>query len=280
MPRTILAPCKINLGLHVLRVRPDGYRDIDTVFLRIPWSDEIRLRSGVEGRGMTCSDPDLPVDEGNLCMAAALALAREARLEAGFHLHLEKHVPYGAGLGSGSSDAAAVLRGLGSVWGVDPAVLPPLAADLGSDVPFFLGPPAARGRGRGELLEPLGGYVCPFYLVVVVPAVHVPTGPAYALVSPREDRGVDLEDLIRSNDLERWNRELRNDFQAPVAARWPEVQRVLDRVSAMGARFTAMSGSGSSVFGMCDSVATARAIALELADEGCRTWSGLAGDPV
>jgi 4-diphosphocytidyl-2-C-methyl-D-erythritol kinase len=269
---SILAPCKINLGLHVLRVRADGFRDIDTVFLRIPWCDQVTW-TAASARTMSNSDPALPTDGSNLCMAAAAAFTKAVGVEEGFHLHLDKRVPYGAGLGSGSSDAAAVLRMMSSVYGAR-SELPRLAADLGSDVPFFLGPPVARGTGRGEVLTPLDGYKCPFALVVAVPQVHVPTGPAYALVSSSGRPRPDLVAAVRSNDLDRWRAELTNEFQEPVEREWPAIGAARRRLAHLGADYAAMSGSGSAVFGVFESESQAMAGAQALAAEGCRTWTG------
>ena len=275
MARTVLAPCKINLGLHVLRQRDDGFRDIDTVFLRIPWCDEV-LYEPADDRSMTCNDPELPVDEGNLCMQAGLALASAIGREDGFRLHLEKRVPYGAGLGSGSSDAAATLRVLGEAWSVPPSRLREIAPSLGSDVPFFLGASVARGTGRGEILQPFD-WSLPYPLVVAVPPVHVPTGEAYAMVEPRGEARPDIEDVLRSNNPVLWRRHLVNDFQEPVMERWPEIRQALEILWYEGALHAAMSGSGSAVFGICDTEDHAAQTARHLREEGCRTWWGFAG---
>ncbi|MBO6576969.1 MAG: 4-(cytidine 5'-diphospho)-2-C-methyl-D-erythritol kinase [Rhodothermales bacterium] len=271
---TVTAPAKINLGLHVLRVRPDGYRDIDTVFVRIPWCDEVSYVPA-EGRSMTCNDPALPTGDGNLCMKAALLLAERTGRTDGWRLHLEKRVPYGAGLGSGSSDAAAVLRMLGQAWDVAEPTLTDVAAAVGSDVPFFLGPPVARGTGRGEELQPLE-WQCPYPLVVAVPPVHVPTGEAYQMVQPRDQGRAELVPLIKSNDHKRWRTRLVNDFQEPVAGRWSKIRAALDMIREDGALYAAMSGSGSSVFGLCDSEEHADALADRLRQSGCRVWAGFA----
>lgn len=247
------APAKINLGLHVLRVRPDGFRDIDTVFVRIPWSDTVSVEPS-DRLEMTCSDPSLPTDDGNLCMRAARrladALGRDDR--AGARIHLDKRVPYGAGLGSGSSDAATTLELLRRLWQIDATATPRLhdiAAALGSDVPFFLGRPVARGTGRGEILEPIHApALARLHWLVVVPPVHVATGPAYGLVTPNDRNRPDLAGLVAGADLERWRRELVNDFQAPVAARYPEVAEILSTLAGTGADYVSLSGSGSSVF--------------------------------
>ena len=271
--RSVLAPCKINLGLHVLRKRPDGFRDIDTVFIRIPWCDEVFYEPLAGGeRLMSNSDPELPTDEGNLCMAAALGLAEALGVSDGFRLHLDKRVPYGAGLGSGSSDAAAVLMMLAEEWESSGADLPLLAAALGSDVPFFLGSAAARWTGRGEVLAPLE-WRCPFAMVVAVPEVHVPTGPAYALVEPRSAGRPDLVDVVVSNDLERWRAELVNDFQEPIIRAYPAVGAALAALWDAGAGYAAMSGSGAAVFGVFESPGEARGAAEALGLAGCRTWT-------
>ena len=278
MARTILAPSKINLGLHVLRMREDGFRDIDTVFLRIPWCDEVSWQPAPT-RGMTCSDPDLPTDGRNLCLAAAERLADAMDVDSGFVLHLEKLVPYGAGLGSGSSDAAATLKLLGEQWGAEEGLLIELAAELGSDVPFFLGPPVARGTGRGERLEPMS-WRCPYPLVVAVPPVHVPTAGAYGMVEPDDVARPNLVSLVTTGDTHRWRSELRNDFQVPVAAAWGRIGSILQALRDRDVLYAAMSGSGSAVFAACRTEDQAAELADLLILAGCRTWSGFAGDPV
>ena len=157
MPLTLSAPAKINLGLHVLRKRTDGYHDIETVLHRIAWADTLTLRPS-DRLEMTCSDPALPTDTDNLCLQAAHRLADRLGTSQGASIHLEKRVPYGAGLGGGSSDAATTLKGLQQLWEVDvpQEMLHEVAASVGSDVPFFLmETPAAYATGRGDRLTPL-----------------------------------------------------------------------------------------------------------------------------
>ncbi|RMF57012.1 MAG: 4-(cytidine 5'-diphospho)-2-C-methyl-D-erythritol kinase [Bacteroidetes bacterium] len=278
-----LAPAKINLGLHVLRRRPDGYHDLETVFLRIGWADRLTARPG-ETLRMTCSDPALPTDERNLCMKAARALQRAFGVTHGAALHLEKHVPYGAGLGGGSSDAAATLLLLSDLWGLDapPDRLHALAAGLGSDVPFFLGPEAAFATGRGERLTPLldpatgAPYRFPFALVVAVPPVHVATAEAYRLVRPRATGRPDLRAVVTSNDLARWRAELVNDFEAPVMAAFPGIRTAREVLVAAGAGYAALSGSGAAVFGVFEAEAAARTAAEAARHAGCRVWTNVA----
>lgn len=278
MPHERLAPAKLNLGLHVLRRRPDGFHDLETVFLRIPWHDHLSAVPD-ETLSMTCSDPALPTNEGNLCLLAARRLAEACGVARGARLHLDKRLPYGAGLGSGSSDAAATLRLLLDLWdlAVEDETLHAIAADLGSDVPFFLGPEAAYATGRGEVLAPLldadgDPYQLPFHLVVVVPEAHVPTGRAYGLVTPREADRPDLRAVVASNDPARWRAELVNDFQAPVCAAYPAVQASLALLEDAGADYASLSGSGAAVFGVFEDGTAAEAAAEAARQTGHRVW--------
>lgn len=250
------APAKINLGLRVLRKRPDGFHDIETVFLRIPWVDVLSIEAAA-GLSLTCSDARLSTDERNLVMRAAQRLQRQHAPGQGARLHLEKRIPYGAGLGGGSSDAAAALRLLNELWslGLTDNELARHALELGSDVPFFIGPPCAYGTGRGERLEPLidpeteEPFRPGFPLVVAVPEEAVSTADAYAMITPNDTARPDLREVVLSKDLERWRRELTNDFEGPVLAKYPAIGEIKAALQAAGAEYAAMSGSGSAVYG-------------------------------
>lgn len=268
------APAKLNLGLHVLRRRSDGYHDLETVFLPIAWADHLSARPAA-GRSMTCSDAALPTDERNLCLKAAHLLAAHTGTPQGVHLHLDKQVPYGAGLGGGSSDAAATLRLLVDLWQctVDEATLHALAAQLGSDVPFFLGTGAAYATGRGEVLTPLA-YRCPYTFVVVMPPVSVSTPTAYGLLTPHAEDRPDLQRLVTGNDLQHWRRALVNDFEAPLLHRYPEIGVVHAALSNTEAGYVALTGSGAAVFGVFEDPAAAQHTADALAAEGYTVWCG------
>ena len=267
------APAKLNLGLHVLRKRPDGFHDLETVFLRIPWADTLTVRPA-EQITLTCSDSSLTTDETNLVMKAALALAQTCGEAQGAALHLEKRLPHGAGLGGGSSDAAATLRLLVGLWkrDVPEATLHRLALALGSDVPFFLGAAAAHATGRGEILTPLPGYRLPFTLVVVVPPVAVSTAAAFARICPHATHRPDLRALVTSNDLARWRTTLVNDFEAPIFEAYPLIRTVKETLLEAGAGYAAMSGSGSAVFGVFEEAQRARAAAEAARQAGHRVW--------
>ena len=271
------APAKLNFGLHVLRRRADGFHAIDTVMLRVGWSDRLSARYGEPGDGvtLTCSDASLPTDGGNLVVRAAEGYRSqlgEGLAKRNVHFHLDKRVPHGAGLGGGSSDAATALRLLhllgDRVGDPAPEDLHRVAASVGSDVPFFLEAGPQRATGRGEVLEPLrhaGGaaYRLPFSLAIVMPDVAVPTAGAYGLVTPNDAGRPDLAEVVLSNDLERWRRELVNDFQAPIAARHAEIRQALQLMAGHGSGYAAMTGSGAAVFGVFERPEDARAACEE-----------------
>lgn len=273
------APAKVNLGLHVLRRREDGFHDLSTVFLPIGWSDRLSASPGGD-LSLVTTDPDLPTDASNLVVRAALALrqwAGDAGL--GAALHLDKRVPYGAGLGGGSSDAAAALRLLARLWSLDvpDADLRALALGLGSDVPFFLDGVAAHGAGRGERLTPLADaagapYHCPFWLVLAVPSVHVSTAEAFAGITPNDHDRPDLAAAVVSNDLARWRREVTNDFQPIVEAAHPGIRATREALEAAGAAHTVLSGTGAAVVGVFEDEDTALGAAEALAPS-CRVWT-------
>lgn len=256
MSITRQAPAKINLGLHVLRKRPDGYHDIETVFHRIDWADTITV-ARADTLTLTCSDPTLPTDADNLCMQAARHLAAAFDVTEGAQMHLDKRVPVGAGLGGGSSDAAAALQALTDLWDLPatPDDLHALAVRIGSDVPFFLlDTPAACATGRGERLTPLMIDGAPFRLkhpvLVVVPPVSVATPDAYERVTPRDAGRRSVCDVVASGAVEQWRDLLRNDFEAPIADAYAPVAEVRSLLREHGAAYVSLSGSGAAVYGI------------------------------
>ena len=274
MPSTF-APAKLNLGLHVLRRRADGFHDLSTVFCPIEWSDVLHVRPG-DIVSLTCTDTSLPLDERNLVIRATTALSRAFGIEAGAALHLEKVLPAGAGLGGGSSDAAAALRLLCDYWNIEceADMLHTLALEVGSDVPFFLNPKLAHATGRGEILNPLKAYTMPFALVVVVPSVHVSTAWAFKQVTPRTDGRADLKSVVKSNDLELWRRELSNDFEPCIFRNWPVIRDARDMLLRAGAGYAALTGTGSAVYGVFEGSASAKAAAQEAEEAGLKVWNG------
>ncbi len=273
---------KINLGLHVLDRRPDGFHNIETVMIRIRWADRIRAALAPPGAiSLECDDPDLPSDETNTCMVAARTLARAYDVGEGVALQLEKNVPYGSGLGSGSSDAATVLLMLRELWNLDcsDAELEDLAGNIGSDTPFFVRGTPAHATGRGTDLQALTctagvHYVLPFSVAVAVPPLRVSTAAAYAAVTPPGGARVDLRALVCSNDVGRWRAELVNDFETSIHAVHPSLQPILEHFRESAAVYASLSGSGSAVYGLFESEVEARLALSGAALTGCRTWCG------
>jgi len=181
---SIAAPAKINLSLRILGKRSDGFHELETLMAPIQLADMLEISHGSgKGINLTCNDPELSTGEDNLCVKAARAFLVATGLEHGIAITLLKKIPHGAGLGGGSSDAAAVLKGLNELFDHPLVVeeLEQIAATLGSDVPFFLGDGPAWCRGRGEILETLkDATVLPGRrLLLIKPPFPVPTAWAY-----------------------------------------------------------------------------------------------------
>jgi 4-diphosphocytidyl-2-C-methyl-D-erythritol kinase len=266
-------PAKINLFLRVTGRRADGYHELDSVFLPISMYDRISVEVRDAGAGedasvaLRCSAPGLPADQDNLAVRAAHAFMREFAIRAEVLIDLDKHIPAGAGLGGGSSDAAAVLRMMAALRpaGGDGAErMGELAASIGADVPFFLAPAPSRVRGIGERIAPLGD-VPALPLVIAVPPFEVATASVFRALEPSGWSGPapdgDLEALAAG--------EIRpsltvNDLAAPATSMFPEISRLRSLLAALGARAAQMSGSGGAVFGVFESAEEARQAASEM----------------
>ncbi|PAZ01502.1 MAG: 4-(cytidine 5'-diphospho)-2-C-methyl-D-erythritol kinase [Spartobacteria bacterium AMD-G5] len=247
---TIDAPAKVNLTLRVLGRRPDGFHDIETLMAPLDLADrlEVELKDSL-GNEFSCSDPSLPTDGSNLVCKAVAAFAAAIGREFGVRIHLEKRIPHGAGLGGGSSDAAAVLKALNELLGAGLAVeeLEKIAASIGSDVPFFIRCVPAICRGRGERVKPVEG-VPDAELILVKPPFPVSTAWAYgawaAAEKSLETFPVMLGSIAMVNDLE--PPVFSKHLQLPVLKRWLTAQP--------GVREVMMSGSGSTVFAVLEGV--------------------------
>ena len=249
---TVPAFAKINLGLRVLYKRPDGYHEIRTVFQTISLSDRLRI-SYTPARRLNVTLAGTPGIEDNLATRAAVQVMKALRCHADISIDLKKQIPLGAGLGGGSSDAAAVLLALPVLAGksLTPDKLSSLAADLGSDVPFFLEGGTALGLGRGEELYPLES-IRTRYGLVVAPNVHSSTAEAYRGVS-QTLTSVPLQNKLSSFQRNLWRDGIgvaENDFEPVVFARHPELRKIKAKLVRAGAKPAAMTGSGSALFGV------------------------------
>lgn len=244
---------KINLGLNVVDVRPDGYHDIETVFLPIGYSDilEVTLPQEQTEAGVVWAAAghalDVPMEK-NLCVRALNALRREASFPT-VGLHLTKLIPDGAGLGGGSADAAFVLTTVNSLLHLDlpRERLMRIAASIGADCPFFIDGTPVLATGIGDVFTPVSlPALREMSVVVVVPAGAVSTVEAYRNVGCHRP-AVSLSAALK-HPIEAWKRVIRNDFEDYVASRIPDVATFKEVLYAHGAAYAQMSGSGSSVF--------------------------------
>lgn len=269
----ISAPCKINLHLRVLDARPDGYHDIESVFQLVSLADELSV--SISGEKGTCEvvSPWMELPAVNTVTSAVARFRELTGINAGVRVELLKRVPSGAGLGGGSSDAAATLVSLDRLFGTNAsqADLAALAAMIGSDVPFFLTGGAAVVEGRGERIASIRART-DLTGVLVWPNVASPTGKAYGLVDRYRAEGresavewpavADLERLYLG-PVRDWP--FRNSFTAPVEAAFPVIRATRLALIDSGSAYAEMSGSGSSVFGLFENET--------VADEACRLLS-------
>ncbi len=251
-----MAPAKLNLTLDVGEKHPDGYHNIVSVMTSATLQDVVTMERGVgEGITLTCSDPTLPCDEKNLAYRAALLFFDQATVECdGLHIHLEKRIPMQAGLGGGSSDAAAVLRGLRKLYAPNMKLreLERMAIHLGSDVPFCVRGATSMVLGRGEQLIPLPS-LPPCWYVLCKPTESHSTADMYQKIDDlRPQRGIDTEGMVQAleeADMQNVVRCVGNLFEdvLPENSSIPAIRRQL---MDLGARCACMSGSGSTVFGL------------------------------
>jgi len=257
--------CKINLGLRILRKRPDGYHDLQTVFYPLPLKDVLEVVRSTENSfhadGLPIpAVPGNPGDPGaaiaggfaenNLCTRAWQLLKKDFPDLSPIELHLYKNIPIGAGLGGGSADGAGMLQLLNHFFhlGLTEDQLLAYAARLGSDCPFFIKNKPCLASGRGEILKPISLDLSAYSFLLVHPGIHVSTALAFSQVIPAVPER-SLEEIIAA-PINTWTSGLINDFEAPVLRQHPELAPIKEKLLAEGALYAAMTGSGSSFFGI------------------------------
>ncbi|RMF66139.1 MAG: 4-(cytidine 5'-diphospho)-2-C-methyl-D-erythritol kinase [Calditrichaeota bacterium] len=247
---------KINLGLWIKGRRDDGFHEIETLLLQVSLKDDIVISDSESDEiELLCSDPTLPGGDDNLCVRAARLLQREAQVGRGAVIRLQKKIPAGAGLGGGSSNAAVVLLALNRLWGLDYGAerLQELAAELGSDVPFFIRGGAALARGRGEILEQVE-WRLDLPILLVCPGISVSTAWAYGqftLDLTMTKKNVTLPHFkgINFNDVD-FLGGIENEFEQVVFPKFPILAEIKENLRAQAALYAGLSGSGSAVFGI------------------------------
>lgn len=258
----VAAPAKINLFLHIVGRRPDGYHLLQTAFRMLDWGDEITLRRRDDGVIVRTTDiPGVP-PESDLVVRAALALQAATGATFGAEIGVSKQIPMGGGLGGGSSDAASVLIALNRIWGcgLSRQRLQEIGLKLGADVPFFIFGETAFAEGVGEELRPLS--VPPAWYVMVAPSVFVPTSEIFSDPLLTRDSEILIMQAFATHTT-------RNDMQATACRKFPEVAEALSWLSQYGA--ARMSGSGACIFAPFDSKEAAEQV-LAKAPQGLKVW--------
>ena len=256
----IVIPCaKINLGLNIVSKREDGYHNLETVFYPIPLYDALEIKYmdekfpsqvacdlKVTGNAVECDE------QNNLVVKAYNLLAEDYKLPR-VHAHLYKHIPSQAGLGGGSSDAAFMIRLLDERFrlNIGNPEMEKYAARLGADCAFFIEAEPAYAEGIGDELMPVDGpkgNLNGYYLAIVKPDIAVSTKEAYAAITPTAT-SKNCREIVRQ-PIETWKEELVNDFEAPIFKLHPELAEIKEKLYQQGAKYAAMSGSGSALFGI------------------------------
>lgn len=280
---TVSAPAKVNLSLRILGKRPDGYHTLESVMQMLALADTLTI-SEADALYFTCSNPALESAD-NLVMRAAQLLQGISPHSLGARMHLEKQIPVQAGLGGGSSDAAAALAALNVLWDIRLPLdkLATLAATLGSDIPFFLNGPCALVCGRGETVYPVV-HQTPGHVVLVKPSAGLSTPRVYAdlhadLLTESSQTGqlpetMALLQALNSGNIEAVAHTICNDLEASALTLLPELTNLRARMLQAGCLAVILCGSGSTLCGICDSSSRSLTIASMLANDGLWTWAG------
>ena len=242
---------KINIGLNVVEKRTDCFHNLETIFLPIGLKDALEF---IESETLHFENSGLTIDgypQNNLCVKAWKLIQQDYAIPP-VHIHLHKVIPFGAGLGGGSADAAFMLRLLNDYFKLDISQekLITYALALGSDCPIFILNKPCYGTGRGEILEPISVSLSGKYLVLINPGIHVPTRDAFATITPKHSE-FDLRESIQK-PISDWKNYIVNDFETSIFPKYPAIAKIKEMLYSQGALYASMSGSGSSVYGIFD----------------------------
>jgi 4-diphosphocytidyl-2-C-methyl-D-erythritol kinase len=250
----ILYPnAKINIGLNILFKRADGFHELETIMYPIPLTDILTINiSANSTQKINFTTTGIKIDgnkEDNLICKAYNLLDSKYPLPA-LDIHLHKSIPFGAGLGGGSADCAFAIKGINELGQLNLPMqtLEEIAAELGSDCPFFIQNKPAIAKGRGELLESFNMDLSAYNFVVIIPPIPISTKEAYSLVKPSTPV-YNLKDSIQSG-IRTWKDEIQNNFEDSVFPQFPEIQNIKETLYEKGALYASLSGSGSAVFGI------------------------------
>ena len=243
--------CKINLGLNVVERRPDGYHNLQTIFYPVPLFDEIAIEEGEGDDELTLGGHPLEGDvNDNLVLRAVRLLRQEGYPVPPLQIDLRKVIPSGAGLGGGSSDAACMVRTIAQLYHLplSQVQMEALASKLGADCPFFVNPVPRYAEGIGDVFTPISLSLNGWYLLLIKPEVHVSTREAYAGIHPHQP----VYSLLETATLPvgQWAERMTNDFEESIFENHPLLGEIKQELYRQGAAYAAMSGSGSTIFGL------------------------------
>ncbi len=266
---------KINLGLHVVEKRTDGYHNIETVFYPVKSLSDILEVLPSKANTTTLTNTGLLIDapaESNLCVKAWNLLRKDFNIPP-VEIYLHKQIPFGAGLGGGSADAACCLMLLNNLFKLNLSSnkLKEYALQLGSDCAFFIENKPMLAAGRGEILESIPLSLAGKYIAIVHPPIHVSTAQAYAGITPKQP-SYSLAQLPLL-PINQWKQQLKNDFEESIFKRHPEIAKIKEMLYKKGAIYASMSGSGSSVFGIFEELPD-----ISKTFENCFTYEGMIED--
>jgi 4-diphosphocytidyl-2-C-methyl-D-erythritol kinase len=257
----LISPAKINFGLNIISKRNDGYHDIETIFYPLPLSDKLTLEKSIETQ-FKCNLKSLTADPSNLIIKAKEILEEKFKIKLNVKIELEKNIPLGAGLGGGSSNAASMLLGLNELFDLDinETEMREIALQLGSDVPFFINPQLSYAEGRGEMLTPISFKISK-PIIIINPGIHVSTSWAYSKIKPQpaEFNLKELTEKIFEDNIS-LNESVKNDFEKIVFEEFPEIAELKSELYYLGAYFSLMSGSGSTIFAIFNDLNTAEKV--------------------
>ncbi|HEY6168783.1 MAG TPA: 4-(cytidine 5'-diphospho)-2-C-methyl-D-erythritol kinase [Verrucomicrobiae bacterium] len=283
-----LSPCKVNLLLNILGKRLDGFHELETVMQPVPVHDRLTFDAVPTGIHLTCTNSELPTGAGNLVHKATVKFFQATQINSGVRIHLEKNIPLSAGLGGGSGNAAHTLLGLNELYQrpLDAERLSQLAAELGSDVPFFLQSNPALATGRGENVESLKPFpsLQGAWILLIHPGFGIATAWAYqqlakfpTALNGQPGRALELVGLLMAGDLAEASRHFYNSLEAPALKKYPILVLFQEFLRENGAAVTLMSGSGSTTFALTTSRESATLLRERFVERfGLSNWTAIA----
>lgn len=256
----IKAPAKINMGLNIISRRPDGYHNLETIFYPIFDLFDVIKITKAKSFSFRCNIKEIDLDSNNLIIKAKNKLEKYSGKKINVDIYCEKNIPIGAGLGGGSSDAAATLISLNEMFGLNIQYneMLKIALELGSDVPFFIKSKPSYAGGRGEELEQIDLSIN-YPILLINPHIHVSTKEAFANITPLKSKHKLVDSFVSEQlNFDMLNSKVKNDFEYSIFSKYPLLQEIKERLYEVGAKFVLMSGSGSTIYAIFSNLNQAR----------------------